>query len=50
MVNFYPYFVNCSPNATLSQVAGECCHALRAIYEKPYPKSHLAINVVNNCL
>jgi len=22
MVNFYPVFVNCSPNASLSQVAG----------------------------
>lgn len=29
MVNFYPPFVNCSPNATLSQVAGnyECNQA-----------------------
>jgi len=23
MVNFFPYFVNCSPNASVEQVAGE---------------------------
>ena len=25
MVNFYPEFVNCSPNATVEQVAGKRC-------------------------
>ena len=41
MVNFYPPYVNCSPNATLSQVAGKCSSCPKGLLQLAMITDHI---------